>query len=71
MRFVLIATMLTFLVFSGCGSGKLETGYAPRKIGASPAERRGFYASPFTPQAQAAQVERDDEVDVRRPRPGY
>ena len=54
----------------GCGS-KLETGYEPRKLGTSSAERRGFYAAPFTPEARAAQAAREDELDARRPRPGY
>lgn len=56
---------------AGCGSSKLETGYVPRKLGASPAVRRSFYASPFTPEEQAGQLEREQEFEARRPRPGY
>ncbi len=55
----------------GCGSNKREPGYEPRKLGASDAERRGFYAAPFTPEARAAQLQREDEFDARRPKPGY
>lgn len=64
--------LLVVVIVSGCAS-KLETGYKPRKLGASETERRGFYASPFTPEARAASTERgrDDALDARRPRPGY
>jgi hypothetical protein len=58
------------MIAMGC-RGELETGYKPRKLGASDTQRRGFYASPFTPEAQAARMERDQELDARRPRPGY
>ncbi len=57
-------------VLAGCSS-KLETGYEPRKLGASETERRGFYAGEFTPEARKAANSRDTEVDARRPRPGY
>lgn len=66
------AMMLTGLAVlaTGCAA-KLETGYVPRKLNASDAERRGFYAAPFTPEARAAQMEREQELEARRPRPGY
>ena len=51
---VLIGTLLTGALASGC-SEKLETGYEPRRLGASSAERRAYYASPYTPEAIAAQ----------------
>lgn len=51
----------------GCSS-KLETGYQPRALGSSAAERRGYYASPFTPEASAAPQSQNDEVrNLRRP----
>ena len=51
----------------GCSS-KLETGYEPRALGASPTERRGYYASPFTPEATVApQAQADDMRNMRRP----
>ncbi len=46
----------------GCGS-KLETGYAPRKLNDSDAERRGYYAAPFSPEARAAEAERAVQHD--------
>lgn len=59
---------------TGC-SETLETGYVPRKLGASSTERRGYYASPFTPEAAAAaQATGDDSADVRalrKPGGGY
>ena len=43
----------------GC-SDKLETGWEPRRLDASPAERRAYYASPFTPEAAAAQQQQQN-----------
>ena len=66
----MIAVAMVWFLF-GCKS-ELETGYKPRPIGsASSVERRSYYASPFTPEARAAQQEREQELDARRPRPGY
>jgi hypothetical protein len=56
----------------GC-SEKLETGYVPRVLGASNEMRRGFYAQPFTPEAQRAkQYEQDFATPGTsgRPKPG-
>ncbi|MDB5296818.1 MAG: hypothetical protein JWO31_2801 [Phycisphaerales bacterium] len=62
------------LVAGGC-SGALETGYVPRPLGASPTERRGYYASPFTPEAQAAAQSQNnpagDVQSMRKPGGGY
>lgn len=55
----------------GCGNRTLETGYRVRPLGDSEAARRGYYSSPYTPQARAAEMEREQEMDARRPRPGY
>ena len=68
---LLFASLLFFA--SGC-SNALETGYVPRALGASSTERRGYYASPFTPEAAAAQQLRgsDSNNDTRplQNRPG-
>lgn len=64
-----IAIML--LLVAGCGETTLETGYKPRPLTDSPAMRRSYYASPFTPDAQAPSYEREQEAEARRPRPGY
>lgn len=57
---------------AGCTSGnKLETGYAVRPLSATPTEIRGFYAERFTPEARAAAIEREQELERRRPTPGY
>ena len=53
-------------VTAACSS-KLETGYQPRRLGASAAERRAFYARPFTPEARAAEQERMEDMRQRRP----
>jgi hypothetical protein len=58
------------LTSAGCSSG-LETGYVPRPLGVSTAERRGYYASPYTPEAAAAaqQSKADPAGDLRSRRP--
>jgi hypothetical protein len=40
----------------GCGS-ELETGYKYRPLNASSVQRRGYYASPFSPEKSAAEQE--------------
>jgi len=59
---------LLMLGFTGCSS-TLETGYVPRPLGSSSTERRGYYASPFTPEAAAAaQAQVDPGSDIRSTR---
>src|SRR3712207_6721660 len=61
------ALTLSALTFVGCSSA-LETGYVPRPLGSTSTERRGYYASPFTPEAAAAaaaQTQIDPTSDVR------
>ena len=64
-------TLLVLLAFIGCGESRLETGYQPRPLIDSPLLQRGYYASPFTPEAQARQMAREEELQARRPAPGY
>ncbi|CAN5613847.1 hypothetical protein BH09PLA1_BH09PLA1_13290 [soil metagenome] len=66
----LIVASIVLLILAGCQPG-LETGYQPRSLNSSTTVRRGYYASPFTPEAKAAQLEREQELEARRPRPGY
>lgn len=69
-----IVLSLSVLTLAGCSSS-LETGYVPRPLGATATERRGYYASPFTPEAAAAaQTQTDPAGDVRsmrKPGGGY
>ncbi len=58
------------VLLAGCSS-KLETGYQPQLIGASAAQRRAYYATPFTPEAEAPKADKESELANRRPRPGY
>lgn len=68
---LLLAATLVALVPAGLGcSNKLETGYEPIRLNASPAQRRAFYAPPFSPEARAV-PDREEELSARRPRPGY
>jgi hypothetical protein len=50
----------------GC-SNKTETGYTPRTLGDSDTMQRGYYASPFSPEARQAENERQIEFQNRRP----
>ncbi len=60
----------TLTLVVGC-SNKLETGYTPRTIGSNETERRGYYAAPFSKEAREARQKSDDDIDARRPTPGY
>ena len=61
---------LSIVLLAGCSSA-LEDGYVPRKLGASDAERRSYYASPFSPESKVTSTDREAELDSRRPHPGY
>lgn len=50
----------------GC-SNTTETGYTPRALGDSDTMQRGYYASPFSPEAQQAENERQADFQQRRP----
>ena len=55
------------LAAGGCQS-TLEDGYKPHALNASSAQRRAYYASPFTPEAAAAEQEHtDDAGKLHRP----
>jgi hypothetical protein len=54
------------VAMTGCDSG-LVTGYQPRRLGASPAQRRAYYAGKYTPESHAAQQENVEEIRGRRP----
>ena len=53
----IIATTLGALMLvgvAGCGM-QLETGYAYRPLNSTEAQRRAYYASPFSPEKSAAE----------------
>ena len=54
----------------GCSSA-LETGYKPRPLGVSDAERKAFYSPKYTRAAAQAEQERDKEAEFRARRPDY
>ena len=62
-----IAMMLGPL--AGCHSGRTETGYEPRRLGMSAGALRSLYAPAFSPEAQAAENEKRDQMQIHRP--GY
>ncbi len=51
---------------AGCGDNVTETGYAPRKLGDNATVQRGYYASPYSPDAKAAENAKPDD-DLRKP----
>jgi hypothetical protein len=60
------AILLSLFAAVGC-SNKTETGYTPRTLGDSETVQRGYYASPFSPEARQAESERQIEFQNRRP----
>jgi hypothetical protein len=67
---VLGATLVTAAfagLGAGCESSKLETGYTPRPLNASDAERRAYYSGKYTKEAVKADQEREVEFRARRP----
>ena len=60
------AIFLCLFAAFGC-SNKTETGYTPRTLGDSETVQRGYYASPFSPEARQAESERQIEFQNRRP----
>ncbi len=53
---VLSAMLLSPLFSVGCGM-ELETGYKYRPLNATPVQRRGYYASPYSQEKAAAEQE--------------
>jgi len=64
---VLSALVLAGACGAGCESSKLETGYTPRPLNASDAERRAYYSGKYTKEAVKAEQERQVEFRARRP----
>jgi hypothetical protein len=65
---VLVAGGLAALAgASGGCREELETGYQYRRLSATAGERKGYYAPAFSPEAQAAQAERQEDFRARRP----
>ena len=62
---------LPLLAGMGCGTGKLETGYHYRPLGASDAERKAYYSPRYTRAAAMAEQERQRDADVRSRKPDY
>jgi len=60
------AALLLVAAAAGC-QPQLEDGYKPRALNASPAQRRAYYAPPFTPKAAAADQEGHDSGKSHRP----
>jgi hypothetical protein len=66
MRTALAGLIVVAMAGAGCESN-LVTGYEPRRLGDSPAQRRAYYAGKYSPQSHAADGERLDDIRARRP----
>jgi hypothetical protein len=64
-RFILLlsvsAASLPGFLAGGCGM-ELETGYKYRPLNATPVQRRGYYASPYSQEKAAAEQENKQGV---------
>jgi hypothetical protein len=49
--------IVSLVLAAGCGSSKLETGYAPKRLDMPLSERDALYADPYSAQAMQAQQE--------------
>ena len=67
---VSLVTLPLLSLLAGCGAARLETGYQPRALGSTEDQRKGYYAGPFSPEAQAVQREGGDGAAPRRPGAG-
>jgi hypothetical protein len=64
---------VAMFVGAGCGSSELETGYKPRTLSSSDAQRRAFYAPQYSREAAMAaqqQQQSGDASSLSRHRPG-
>ena len=65
---ILCGCFLCFIVISTTGCGvDMEDGYKPRSLSNSPTQRRAYYASPFTPEAEAGKDEKSGPAAPGRP----
>ena len=55
------ASLFIAFLAAGCGM-ELETGYKYRPLNATPVQRRGYYASPFSMEKAAADQENKQGV---------
>jgi hypothetical protein len=55
-QIALVAAASLAFWLAGCGY-ELETGYKYRPLNASSVQRRGYYASPYSPEKDAAEQE--------------
>ena len=54
------------LLAAGCHS-TMETGYQPQPLTATDAERRAYYASPFSPESHVAPADHSSDANLHRP----
>ena len=61
-------SMLGLLVAGGCASGVTDTGYQPKRLGMSEAQRKALYAPRYSPEkAQADAAVQPGAGGGRRP----
>jgi hypothetical protein len=73
MRMARLAALTLVAMAMGASAGcdtNLVTGYQPRRLGDSPAQRRAYYAGKYSPQSHVAEQDKADEIRSRRPTGG-
>jgi hypothetical protein len=63
-----LAIVGLLLLAGGCAE-TLVTGYAPHKLSSSDAERRAYYAPPFSPEANAREQEKKQQNQTMQAMP--
>jgi hypothetical protein len=67
-------TMLLFIIVLAASAGgcseKLESGYDPKRLNMSIAERKALYADPYSQQAQEAQQDQSSGGESQMHKPG-
>jgi hypothetical protein len=58
--------MVMGFLAAGC-SAKLESGYDPKPLNMSVAQRRALYADPYSQQAQEAQQDQGAQSEMHKP----
>jgi hypothetical protein len=59
---------VALLGVAGCET-EMESGYKPRSLNAGPTQRKAYYASPFTADAEAGKQEKSSNAGGPAPRP--
>lgn len=62
------ALVILALLIAGCGSNELDTGYRPRPLTDSSAQRRAYYVNPYSSEADPNNPANRIDPSAYRPR---